>query len=97
MTSHPDITMPASDDVRRQRMVRELEQFLSVALASGTANPVLPRPVLRETEGVRVLEIDCAFRAEAPHPNPLPEYWERGPEGDSLYFADSAVPEGSPC
>src|SRR5258708_7672940 len=37
----------------------------------------LPRPVLRERVGVRVL---CDFGVKNPHPSPLPEYRARGPE-----------------
>jgi len=48
-----------------------------------TANALffLPLPVLRERAGVRVISSGDSFGSRRyPHPNPLPEYRERGPE-----------------
>ena len=48
------------------------------AIPHSRTRGILPLPVLRERAGVRVHF--RSFAAEDPHPNPLPEYRERGPE-----------------
>ena len=45
----------------------------------GRGRVFLPLPVLRERVGVRVF---CLSTRKSPHPNPLPEYREREPEGN---------------
>jgi hypothetical protein len=43
-TSHPDITLYGTDETaHRRRMVRDLEQFLAIALGSVAATPASPR------------------------------------------------------
>ena len=66
----------------RNRFPRRLQRLLRVARSKPRAtNDSLPLPVLRERAGVRVISSasDTGI-PNHPHPNPLPEYRERGQE-----------------
>jgi DNA mismatch repair protein MutL len=88
------VPMRGDVDAPREDMRAKLAAFFrqmpsTLASAPTTPENVLPLPVFREREGVRVIS-DVEGRStfpNHPHPNPLPEYRERG--------SDVALPSGS--